>query len=251
MTLGLCVSPELRDLLLAYGVPESKLRVFRLGIDLSDFHPSEKPTDSFRVAMVGRFIEKKGFEYGLRAFARFLASGRRGTLVVVGEGELGARLHDVARSLGIDEHVEWKGWIPPVAVASVLARTHVLFAPSVVGQDGDREGCPMVVQEACASGVVVVASRHGGLPDAVVHGETGFLAPEHDDDALARYLGALSDDADLRQRMASAGLAKMQRERDVDERVASLEAHYDEARAAFRGEHSLGPDLGTRRITPQ
>jgi colanic acid/amylovoran biosynthesis glycosyltransferase len=99
--------------------------------------------------------------------------------------------------------------------------------PSVTARNGDREGIPNVLKEASARGVAVVATRHGGIPEAVDHGRTGLLVPERDARALHDALQALASDPGLRRRLGDAGREKMAREFDVRRQVAELEELYD------------------------
>jgi colanic acid/amylovoran biosynthesis glycosyltransferase len=234
MTLGLCASRELLGLLAGIGVPEHKLREHRLGVDLSGFGRRERASRPARVAMIGRFVEKKGFAYGLRAFAEVAASRPTVELVLVGEGELEGELRALASSLGVGQRVRFAGSLAPGAVSDLLAESDVLLAPSVVDRGGNRESGTIVVKEASASEVVPIGSVHGGIPDIIEDGVTGYLVTERDVPALARQLGALLDDPALRARMGRAAREKMQREYDNRACVARLEEFYDEALCLHR-----------------
>jgi glycosyltransferase involved in cell wall biosynthesis len=231
MALGLCASIELCEMLREMGVPPEKLRVHRLGIDVARFVPGDRRDDDEPlVAMVARFVPKKGLAYGIRAFAEARRAQGRGRLVIVGDGPLRPKLEAEAREAGAGAHVQFAGALPHDQVGALLARAHVLMAPSVTTADGDRESGTMVVKEASASGAVPLVTWHGGLPEIVEDGRTGFLVPERDVAALARRLGDLLADPALRQRMAEAGRAKMLAEYDNRVRVAALEDAYDSVR---------------------
>jgi glycosyltransferase involved in cell wall biosynthesis len=227
MQLGLCASNELRDMLLELGVPESKLCVYRLGIDLERFRPLPKNPDQPLVVMVGRFVEKKGFEDGLLAFAR-AARGRPAKLVLVGSGPLEGRLRALAANLSLQSQVEFPGPSRPEEVAALLGRADVLLAPSFVTADGNRESGLIVVKEASACRAVPVGTRHGGIPEIIDHAVTGFLVPERGISELAARLTELLDSPTLRERMGYQARLKMEREYDNRERVPTLEAIYDE-----------------------
>jgi glycosyltransferase involved in cell wall biosynthesis len=228
MALGLCASVELCELLRELGVPPEKLRVHRLGIDVARFVPGVRSDDDEPlVVMVARFVPKKGLTYGVRAFAEVRRAQGRGELVIVGDGPLRAQLEATARETGAGAHIRFAGPLPHDQVAALLARADVLMAPSVTTIDGDRESGTMVVKEACASGAVPLGTWHGGLPEIVEDGVTGFLVPERDVEALARRLGDLLRDPALRRRMSEAARAKMLAEYDNRARVAALEDAYD------------------------
>jgi glycosyltransferase involved in cell wall biosynthesis len=230
MALGLCASQELHDMLLELGVPAHKLRVFRLGIDLDRFSPVAKPEGIPMVTMIGRFVEKKGFEFGVRAFAQ--ATRELPTrLTLVGNGPLEPQLRALVNQLGIADRVQFTGPLPQSDIAALLQQSSVLLAPSVVAKDGNRESGLIVVKEASACGTVPIGTKHGGIPEIIDDGVTGFLVPERDVTSLADRLQRVLTDDSLRQRLATAAREKMQREYDNRERVGSLEAIYDELRA--------------------
>ncbi|MGH3020372.1 MAG: glycosyltransferase, partial [Gaiellaceae bacterium] len=99
---------------------------------------------------------------------------------------------------------------------------HAVVAPSVPTAEGKREGIPVVLMEAMASGVPVVASGISGIPELVDDGVSGLLVPPGDSRALARALRRLHDDPGLRERLAGAGREKVEREFDVRASAAEL-----------------------------
>jgi colanic acid/amylovoran biosynthesis glycosyltransferase len=234
MTLGLCASKELMDLLLELGAPRERLRLHHIGIDTEKFRGEPRPpAEPAQVTMVGRFVPKKGFEYGIRAFAG-AAHGRNARLTLVGDGELEPRLRRLVRDLGIGAHVEFAGVLPAPEIVDLLRRTDVLLAPSVVDRFGDRESGLLTAKEASACGVTPIGTWHGGIPEIIDDGVTGFLVGERDVDAMARRLGQLLDDPDLRQRMGRAAREKMVGMYDIRKTVRALEERYDEARTLYR-----------------
>lgn len=227
MRLGLCASTELMSMLGALGVDTARLRVHRLGIDLERF-TFDPRRDRRKVLMVGRMVEKKGFEYGLRAFARVLGRGATASLTIAGDGERRGALTRLARELGVAGAVTFIGSQTNEQVAKLMAESSVLLAPSVVARDGNRESGLIVVKEAAASGTVPIGTRHGGIPDSIEDGRTGYLVAERDVEHMAERLERLLADEALRARLALAGREKMCREFDNRKLVAELEGIYDE-----------------------
>jgi colanic acid/amylovoran biosynthesis glycosyltransferase len=128
-------------------------------------------------------------------------------------------------------------------VAELLSRARVLLAPSVVARDGNRESGLIVVKEASAAGTVPIASRHGGIPDSIEDGRTGFLVAERDFRSMGQRLFSVLRDERLRQHLARAGRLKMEREFDARVLTASLEDTYDAVceRAAVRRRRAAQP----------
>ncbi|MEP0547240.1 MAG: glycosyltransferase [Rhodothermales bacterium] len=229
--LMLAVSLELQELLADLSGRPQAVKLHHLGIDLTKFDGGgERSVGPPHVVMVGRFTEKKGLIYGLRAFAEARRQGRAARLTVAGGGELKSMLHRFVAEAGLGADVDFPGVLAAAEVAALMRTADVLMAPSVVARDHDREGSPITIREASASELPVLSTVHAGIPQLVEDGETGFLVPERNVPALADRLIALLDDAELRRAMGKAGRAKMEREFDLHKQVAELEAHYDAVR---------------------
>ncbi|HEV7759170.1 MAG TPA: glycosyltransferase, partial [Acidimicrobiales bacterium] len=116
-----------------------------------------------------------------------------GRLEVVGDGPDRAALEAQSRALGLDDRVRFLGRQPRDGVVDALRRASAVVIPSIVGAGGDMEGTPVVLCEAMAAGVPVVASALGGLEECLVDGKTGLLVPPGDVEALARALSRVVD----------------------------------------------------------
>jgi colanic acid/amylovoran biosynthesis glycosyltransferase len=223
----LAVSNRIRDNLLALGVPASRIRVHRIGVDLTKFSPAPPQERRQVVLGAGRFVEKKGFEFLIDAMAKVQRASPQTELVLIGSGKLEGELR--ARAAAKLASFRIFGPCPPEEVRDWMRRARVLAAPSVVDRFGITEGLPITVVEALASGLPVVASRHAGIPEAVAEGSTGFLVAERDVDALAdRILEVVRDDGGwAAMSAASRGLAE--REFDLVAQTRQLEEIYAEA----------------------
>jgi len=194
------VSAELLRIMLELGVPESKCRLPRFGVDTRMFYPPKEPRqfrEEVRLVFVGSLIRRKGLHDLLEALSDpDLAKFR---LVVVGDGPNRNELAEQAERLGMQDRVEWKGILPPVEVARLMRGSDALCLPSYM------EGRPNVVNEAMASGLAVVSTRIGGIPDMVREGETALLFTPGNVTELRVCLKTLVQDGELRNRMGRAG----------------------------------------------
>ncbi len=228
--LFLAASQELKDLIEQVGCPPEKVVVHRLGVDVARFVPGPGPDPDAppSVVMVGRFVEKKGHEDGLRAAARARDAGLDFRLTILGDGDLRPRYEALVAELNLGDRVHLPGPAPHAEVVAAMKAATVVLTPSVVAANQDRESGLIVAKEAAACAVPVVGTLHGGIPEIIDDGVTGYLVPERDPVALGDRLIALLRDPALRARMAAAARAKMLREYDNRERVAALEALYDQ-----------------------
>ncbi len=231
-SLFLAASNELKDRFVELGCPAEKIRVHRLGIDLSLFKSHPRPAASEKtvtIMMIGRLVEKKGFEYGIRAFAETVKQLTTAgiTMKIVGSGPLEHKLKALVARIGLSENVTFVGTLSHEQIRDALKNTaDILLAPSVVARNKDRDSGLMVAKEAAACSLPVIGSRHGGIPDIIDDGKTGYLVPERDFRLLAERLAQLVTDENLRRHLGQAARAKMEKEYDIDEHVAQLESIY-------------------------
>ena len=233
-TLLLVRSESLANRLVALGVPREKIRLHRTGIPLDEIHFSKRtaPADgAWRCVQACRLIGKKGLATSLRAFAEFAREFPRAAFTIAGEGPQLQELRSLADSLGIADRVSFSGFLPQEELRTLCAGAHIFLHPSELGPDGNQEGVPNAMLEAMAGGMPVVATLHGGIPEAVEHGVSGLLTPERDAPALAQSLLTLARDPARYAAMSEAAAARVSAGFSLIAQARALEAIYDEALA--------------------
>jgi colanic acid/amylovoran biosynthesis glycosyltransferase len=221
--------------LVKLGCPRHKVRIQRIGVDLDKFsyRPPPSTEGRIRILMCGRFVEKKGFEYGIRAFARIQPEFPRAQLRIVGDGSLQPNLEQLIQDLSLQEHTVMLGALPYDAYSREAMDAHVLLAPSVTAANGDSEGgAPTVLLEMQARGVPVVSTYHADIPEVVLDGVTGYLVPERDEEALSEKLAELLDNPENWEAMGRAGRAHMEKRHDIVKLAQELESKYDRVLAS-------------------
>lgn len=225
--LYLCCSKELYEIARdRFKIPEDKLRLHYLGIDLERFAQVDRPERDVKIMTVGRFVEKKGFIYVLKALSMIKTVYPNISLTMVGEGPLREIYDQFIQENNLSKIVTFAGTMTSQELQSTMIDHDILMAPSVVASNGDRESGLIVVKEASATGMPVIGTLHGGIPEIIDHEETGFLAQERNSTELANYLSELLDSYELRKKMGTAARAKMEREYDTLVQNASLEDHF-------------------------
>ncbi len=179
-----------------------RLRIHHLGLDLDAvrYAPGNRP--ACRLVGVGRQEPLKGYHVLLDALAALRARGIPAELELVGGGPQHAALRRQAARLGLDDVVQFSGWLKPEQTMEAIRRATILVHPSV-----SLDAMPTVLKEALAVGTPVVASRLAGIPEIVDNGRCGMLVPPDDRAALTDALSTLITDTDLRRRYADAGRA--------------------------------------------
>jgi colanic acid/amylovoran biosynthesis glycosyltransferase len=202
----------------------ARVATVHCGVDTKFFRPrkSAAPERPFSILCVGTLHEVKGQGYLVEACRLLAESGADVTCTLVGDGPDRAALARQIADSGLEGRVTLAGRRTRAEVAELLGRAHVLVSPSVPTAEGKREGIPVVLMEAMASGVPVVASGISGIPELVEDEETGLLVPPRDLSALASALRRLHGDPALRERLARAGRETVEREFDVRKNAGEL-----------------------------
>jgi len=223
--LVLCVSQFIREKAVRKGAPPHKTLVHYIGIDIAGFTPDASVARSDIVLFVGRLVENKGCEQLLQAMRLAQRSRPECRLVIIGEGPLRPRLEQAARELAL-RHVSFLSTEPAGLVRYWMNRARVFSVPSVTVDSGASEGFGMVFAEAQAMGLPVASFDTGGIPEAVVHGETGLLARERDTAGLAQNIIALLSDGSMWERFSDAGRRRARELFDIRRQTAALEDIY-------------------------
>ena len=221
------VSEGMRKQLIMLGARENQVHLNPCGVDLNDFQPGE-PVPGLVLA-VGRFVDKKAPELTLLAFSKVRANVPDARLVMVGEGPLRPTVHRLVSALGLQDHVRLEGTRDPAEVSRLMQRASVFIQHSVIAWDGDREGTPVAVLEAGATGIPVVATRHEGIVDAVVDGETGLLVDEGDTDGMAAAVTKLLTDPSRAQRLGQAARRRIEERYSMQLSIDKLWAILEQA----------------------
>ncbi|MEL6231803.1 MAG: glycosyltransferase [Cyanobacteria bacterium J06627_3] len=198
--------------ILGLGCSENKILIHGSAIDCDKFRftPRTMPADgAIRVATVGRLSEKKGIEYCIRAAASLIHKYPNIELKIIGEGPLRGHFEQLIQELNATNFIKLLGWKTQAEIIEILDNCHLFLAPSVTAQDGDQDAPVNTLKEAMAMGLPVISTWHGGIPELVENGVSGYLVPERDADAIADKLSTLINNADRWGAMGKAGRQKV------------------------------------------
>ena len=228
-------SHSLMDRLAAMGAPRDRLRLNRTGIPLEAFPFLQRPVPAdgaWQLVQACRWIAKKGIRTSLRAFARFRERFPAAKFILAGDGPLRGEIERMVAELELGSSVELRGFLDQAGLAQLYAASHIFLHPSEMTEDLNQEGVPNSMLEAMATGLPVAATLHGGIPEAVSDGATGFLVDERDDEALASALLRLAGDPAMWTRMGAAAAQSVQEDFSQVRAIEKLEGFYDEAKEA-------------------
>jgi len=206
-----------------------KIYLIYHGIELAGFEQNGKPPANVpRLLAVGRLQAKKGFAHLIGACHLLKLRGRYLACDIIGEGPEQPALSQLIAQLGVGDIATLKGQLSFAEVMEHYRRADVFVLPSVVAEDGDRDGIPNVLLEAMAMQLPAVSTTVSGIPELVEDGANGCLVPAGDDAALADALAQLLDNATLRESLGKAGRVKVARDFDIHRNVSQLLALYSQ-----------------------
>lgn len=208
-----CVSPELREQALHSGVHTEKVSVIDNGIDVEEFTTLSasggrellqlRPEDVV-IGTVAALSLEKGQRYLIEATASVCRDIPNIRLVFVGDGPLAVDLKSMARDAGLENKVKFTGIRRDIVM--LLHAFDIFVLPSL------QEGLPMALLEAMSAGRAVIATEVGAIPRVITNGTDGLLVPARDSAALAKALGKLAVNPDMRQSLGIRAKEKIIRE---------------------------------------
>nr|WP_319401195.1 glycosyltransferase [uncultured Carboxylicivirga sp.] len=162
-----------------------KIFIDYLGVDVEFFcrgNIDKKNVNAKRYLQVSNFVEKKGHEYTIKAFAGYIRYYKDDSskLILAGEGPLKEQCKDLCLSLGISDRIEFVGLVDKFMVRKLMSNSDYFIHHSITAKDGDMEGLPTVIMEALAMNLPVISTYHAGIPEIIKPGKNGFLTKEKD-----------------------------------------------------------------------
>ena len=212
--------------------PTSTDKMFRVfnGMDLSNFTKARPGASNPipRIVTIGRLIEFKGFHHLITAAATLRERGLAFQCDIIGEGPWRPQLERAISDAKLGDMVRLTGALPQEEVFSALKSCDIFTLPCIVDQVGASDVFPTVILEAMASARPVVSTKIAGVPEQIVHGETGFICKPGDTAELADALEKLLRSSELREQFGAAGQQRLQAEFSVDHTVKELLSRFEQ-----------------------
>jgi len=224
----ICVSDFIRNKVLSLGFPEDRTITHYIGIDTNIKGDILERPNHKTILHVARLTEKKGTKYLIDAFATISKEDKETKLIIIGTGPLEHKLKEQVEKLNLNERIMFLGALPHSEVLKWMQKADIFSLPSITADSGDSEGLGMVFLEAAIYEVPVVATLHGGIPEVVKNGETGFLVPEKNSKELANKLLILLKDENLRKKMGRAARQMVKEKFDIKKQTQKLEKIYQD-----------------------
>ena len=224
----------------ALGCPSKKISVHHLGIDMEKIKFIPRKIDShqtIKILVAGRFVEKKGIPYAIKAFHKILTihPEKKIQMTIIGDSSGSQReekekkhILDLVKSNSLQPFVKFLGFKTHNELLWEAMSHHIFLSPSTVAEDGDSEGgAPVSIIEMQATGLPIVSTLHCDIPEVVRNGESGFLVPEKNVDALVNRLEWLVQHPEAWGVIGEKGRQHVQREYNAKIQGVRLENIYE------------------------
>ncbi|WP_424769045.1 glycosyltransferase [Paenibacillus sp. sgz302251] len=223
-------SRDMKRQLIRWGCPRNKITIMYSGIDLNKFSyvQREHKTKDIMIISVGRLHSKKGFRYLLKAFKKVHDRYPTSRLIIVGDGNERKKIRRLISELKLKNYVRLEGLVAHSQLSKLLSRADIFCLPSITTKDGNHEGIPNAIKEAMATGLPVVSTYHGGIPELVTDGLEGLLVAEKNVGMLAEKMRYLIENPYLREEMGKRGREKVENQFNSAKQVSSLETIYSD-----------------------
>ena len=222
------VSTEMKERLIKLGCESSKITYTPCGPN--DKFLEVKPTFSKEQFIgIGRFVDKKAPYFTILAFAKALKEVPDAKLILAGNGQLLNACQNLVEYYKISHAVLFPGVITPETFREFLSESRAYVQHSITSNVGDMEGTPVAVMEAQASAIPVISTRHGGIKDVILEGETGLLSDEKDVDQMAEFMVRLLKNKPEAQSMGQKARKRVLENYTISHHIKTIDAVIENA----------------------
>ncbi len=215
------VSQDMRRAIIKAGCTEEKIVLNPYG-PRDEFFELQPTFDKLNFVAVGRFVDKKAPHLTLKAFHMLQREVPEARLIIAGDGPLFKDCQQMVKELEIESAVTFLGAVSHEQILKLYQSAYCFIQHSVVAPNGDSEGTPVAIIEACAASLPVVATRHAGIKDAIVEEQIGLLVDEEDVEGMANAMIRLAKDKTLASEMGKMARKRMQEHYTMDRHIGLL-----------------------------
>jgi glycosyltransferase involved in cell wall biosynthesis len=215
------VSRDMTNKLIELECPEEKIVLSPCGPS-EEFYELSSNFKEKQFLAVGRFVEKKAPYLSLDSFRKVLIAHPDAVLYMVGDGLLLDVCKNLAKSWNIEKSVHFLGALSPQEYIKIIVKSMVFIQHSIVASNGDSEGTPVAILEAGAAGLPVISTRHAGIKDVVLDGETGYLVDELDTDAMSARMIKLASNPKLAAELGRAAKNRIYNNYNLNSHISKI-----------------------------
>jgi colanic acid/amylovoran biosynthesis glycosyltransferase len=218
----IAVSADMKRQLIDLGCPENKIAQVNYGVNTDLFCPPKKRIEEPIIAFCGRFVEKKDPLGVIRSFTQLKQSLSELQMIMIGDGHLHTLAQELANELNVSDSIIFKGVLSPEEVAKTLRESFMYVQNSTLTDENDSEGTPLSMLEAMSSGLPVVASIHGGIPDVVEHKVNGMLYNSGDSVEMIEHIRFLLNNIEEAHEMGGNARQKVLQEYTIEKYISNI-----------------------------
>lgn len=217
------VSADMSAALIRLGASKEKIFLNPCGVNTQLFNPIDISQSPPNFLSVGRFVAKKSPQSVVKAFKIVSDQIANAHLWMVGDGPLFKETKQLAEMLLLQDKITFTGVLPSKEIIGLMKNMRCFVQHSVTAADGDMEGTPVTILEAASSGLPIVSTKHAGIKQAVIDGETGFLVDEHHIDLMAERMIEIASSTELAVQMGKATRKHMLENYAIENQIANLD----------------------------
>lgn len=226
----LVLGPYMKSQLIALGCDKSKILIHHLGIDTDKIFFKRRiisKDGKIRFLIASSFVKKKGIELAIKALSKFKYQYDF-LLDIIGDGSLRTQIETLIDQTGMKDKVTLHGYKPYNYFIELAYQCDVFIQASLTTEDNRKEGTPMAIVDAMATGMAIISTKHSDIPEIVKDNEHGYLAEENDVVSLEECIQKFFDDPTKIDAFSSNGRKWVEKEFNARIQTAKLEGYYTE-----------------------